>query len=220
MDIVATAQARETGNSPHQLFVTPPRRPDQMIVAQLSYWSVSYRQLATGSLFAYIVHRRNPPTRNVQCNLILVWWSFVNLCIGVVNDRSFSAFFFFFFFSPRIVSSIYRFDRTFQKKEFTSRTRKDWKSSIVALPDSRVRAIFLWYLLWLVISCRCSSSVTTRGRFISKGDPPLRLAGEKEKRISLENQFSLYILPSFFLPKELRSLRNRGQKFFFWSQRI
>lgn len=116
MDIVATAQARETGNSPHQLFVTPPRRPDQMIVAQLSYWSVSYRQLATGSLFAYIVHRRNPPTRNVQCNLILVWWSFVN-CVSVLwTIVAFPLFFSFFFFSPRIVSSIYRFDRTFQKK--------------------------------------------------------------------------------------------------------
>lgn len=143
------------------------------------------------------------------------------ICVSVLwTIVAFPLFFSFFFFSPVsyllfIVSTVRSKKRIYEPYEKRLKI-----ASIVALPDSRVRAIFLWYLLWLVISCRCSSSVTTRGRFISKGDPPLRLAGEKEKRISLENQFSLYILPSFFLPKELRSLRNRGQKFFFWSQRI
>lgn len=144
-----------------------------MIVAQLSYWSVSYRQLATGSLFAYIVHRRNP-----QHVMSSVTWFLCDLsnCVSVLwTIVAFLLFFSFFFFS--ISYFLLSFDRT-PKKELRA-VREKIESSIVALPNTRVRAIFLWYLLWLVISCRCSSSVTTRGRFISKEDPPLRLAGEK-----------------------------------------
>lgn len=154
-----------------------------MIVAQLSYWSVSYRQLATGSLFAYIVHRRNP-----QHVMSSVTWFLCDLsnCVSVLwTIVAFLLFFFFFFFSYHIFS--YR--STVLQKELQA-VREKIESSIVALPNSRVRAIFLWYLLWLVISYRCSSSVTTRGRFISKEGPPLRLAGEK--RFSWKS-FSLYI---------------------------
>lgn len=219
MDIVATAQARETGNSPHQLFVTPPRRPDQMIVAQLSYWSVSYRQLATGSLFAYIVHRRNPPTRNVQCNLILVWWSFVN-CVSVLwTIVAFPLFFSFFFFPPVsyllfIVSTVRSKKRIYEPYE---KRLKIEHCRITRLKGtSNISVIFIMIGNFLPVFLKCDNSRT----FYLKGRPTVKTCRWKRKRISLENQFSLYILPSFFLPKELRSLRNRGQKFFFWSQRI
>lgn len=143
------------------------------------------------------------------------------ICVSVLwTIVAFPLFFSFFFFSPRIVSSIYRFDRTFQKKNLRAVREKIENCEHCRITrlkgTSNISVIFIMIGNFLPVFLKCDNSRT----FYLKGRPTVKTCRWKRKRISLENQFSLYILPSFFLPKELRSLRNRGQKFFFWSQRI
>lgn len=164
-----------------------------MIVAQLSYWSVSYRQLATGSLFAYIVHRRNP-----QHVMSSVTWFLCDLsnCVSVLwTIVAFLLFFLFFFFF--VSYFLLSFDRT--PKRITSRTRKDWieHCRITQLKGtSNISVIFIMIGNFLPVFLKCDNSRT----FYFKGRPTVKTC--RWKKILLKIIFSLY-LPSFFYRKSL-----------------
>lgn len=166
-----------------------------MIVAQLSYWSVSYRQLATGSLFAYIVHRRNP-----QHVMSSVTWFLCDLsnCVSVLwTIVAFLLFFFLFFLF--ISHFLLSFDRTPKKKRITSRTRKDWIEHCRITQHkgtSNISVIFIMIGNFLPLFLKCDNSRT----FYFKGRPTVKTC--RWKKIFLKIIFSLY-RPSFFYRKSL-----------------
>lgn len=118
-----------------------------------------------------------------------------------MNDRSL---FYLLLFSITFTAFL-PFDRTFIKN--CAVVREDRIEPVAyIIPNARVRAIFLWYLLWLVISRRCSSRVITHGRSIPKENLPLRLTGEND---SFKFRDVTYIrIPVIFFTK--RALDRQG----------
>lgn len=133
-----------------------------------------------------------------------------------MNDRSL---FYLLLFSITFTAFL-PFDRTFIKN--CAVVREDRIEPVAyIIPNARVRAIFLWYLLWLVISRRCSSRVITHGRSIPKENLPLRLTGENDS-FKFRDVTYIRIPVIFFYQKSFRSSRDWREtfSFFYYVQHI
>lgn len=103
-----------------------------------------------------------------------------------MNDRCSPPVFFYFILFYFIsflffFLSLIRYFQSFRESLVTSVRKVE---PVAGTHVNRVRAIFLWYLLWLVISRRCTSSVTIHGRPIPKENPPSKLVGENSRNVA------------------------------------